>query len=82
MLGFLKSKNKKGSEVTFKIEGMHCTSCAMNIDGNLEDLEGVISADTSYATSRTQVIYDETKLSKKDLIASVKKTGYIAKEIN
>src|SRR5205085_6844385 len=37
------------SEVTFKISGMHCTSCAMNIDGEIEELEGVLSSSTHYA---------------------------------
>ncbi len=38
--------NKK---VIFKIQGMHCTSCAMNIDGELEDTEGIKEAKTNYA---------------------------------
>lgn len=50
-------------KATIKITGMHCVSCAMNIDGALEDLEGVKSANTSYAKSQTEVEYDERKIS-------------------
>ena len=78
MLNFLKSKQQKGTELVLKIEGMHCTSCAMNIDGNLEDLEGVISSDTSYASSLTTILYDPEKVTEKDLIKNIKETGYSA----
>lgn len=39
-------------KVTLAIEGMHCTSCAMTIDEELEDLPGVKRAKTSYARER------------------------------
>lgn len=50
------------SSLTLKITGMHCSSCSLNIDGELEDLEGVISADTSYAKSLTKVTFDPSKV--------------------
>lgn len=40
--------------ITLQIRGMHCTSCAMNIDGELEDL-GVIRSRTHYSRSETVV---------------------------
>ena len=36
-------------KIKLQIQGMHCSSCAMNIDFDLEDLDGVKSAKTSYA---------------------------------
>ena len=39
--------------VTLKIVGMHCTSCAMNIDFELEDIKGVKEASTNYAKLQT-----------------------------
>lgn len=62
----------------FTIEGMHCTSCAMNIDLDLEDLHGVASSSTSYAKATTTVTYDEKALSEREVIEQIKKTGYIA----
>lgn len=61
-----------------KIEGMHCTSCAMNIDFDLEDIDGVKSANTNYAQSMCEVEYEEKKLDEKKIIESIKKTGYTA----
>ncbi|MDQ3098136.1 MAG: cation transporter [bacterium] len=65
---------------TLKINGMHCSSCAMLIDGDLEDLDGVISAKTNYHKQETEVEYDEEKLKTEQLISSVKESGYEAKK--
>lgn len=61
-----------------KITGMHCTSCAMNIDGDLEDTDGVKSANTNYAKQESEVEFDEEKVSHEDLIKVIEKTGYQA----
>lgn len=60
----------------FKITGMHCSSCAMNIDGELEDTEGVIEASTSFAKQAVEVKYDPNKVSDKKIIEVVKTAGY------
>lgn len=61
-----------------KINGMHCTSCAMNIDFDLEDVEGVKKAQTNYAKQVTVVEFDEGKVDTKKLLDTVEKTGYEA----
>lgn len=61
-----------------KIEGMHCSSCALNIDFDLEDLEGIKSAKTSYAAQVTEIEYDPDKLDDKVILETIKKTGYTA----
>ena len=66
-------------KIKLKIEGMHCTSCAMNIDFDLEDLEGIKSAKTSYAKEETEVEFDEDKLKTEIIVETIKKTGYQAK---
>ncbi len=65
----------------FKITGMHCTSCAMNIDGELEDTIGIKQANTNYAKSQTEVEFDENKLTDKQIIDIIEKTGYKADSI-
>lgn len=69
----MKIKNLK-----FKIEGMHCTSCAINIDFDLEDLAGVKSVKTNYAKQETEVEYDEKKVKPDDIVRTIEKTGYTA----
>lgn len=80
MFGLGKSK-PKGQEISFKIDGMHCTSCAMNIDGELEDTDGVFEATTSYAKATTQVHYDPDKVDKQKLFKAIKTAGYTATEV-
>lgn len=65
-------------KVKLKINGMHCTSCAMSIDGDLEDTKGVKKSNTSYAKQETEVEYDPEKLDEKRIIEVIKKTGYKA----
>lgn len=60
------------------ISGMHCTSCSMLIDGDLEDTKGVVSAQTNYAKQITEVVFDAQKITIDDILAIVKKTGYEA----
>lgn len=67
----------KINKLKLKIEGMHCVSCAMNIDFDLEDL-GVKSAKTSYAKQETEVEFDEGKIQPQKIIDQIKKTGYKA----
>ena len=66
-------------KVTLKIDGMHCISCAMNIDGELEDTEGVIESNTNYAKQETDVEFDENKINLEQIVAIIKKTGYLAR---
>jgi Cu+-exporting ATPase len=68
----------KKKQITFKISGMHCTSCAFNIDGELEDTEGVIESNTNYAKQQTQVEFDETKIDEKKITKILKEIGYTA----
>lgn len=65
-------------KIKLDIKGMHCSSCAMNIDFDLEDLEGVKSAKTSYAKQSTEIEFDESKVTEKDIAEQIKKTGYKA----
>ncbi len=66
-------------KVVFKITGMHCTSCAMNIDGDLEDfVKGIKSAKTNYAKQECEVELEEEKVKLEQIIKQIKETGYQA----
>lgn len=62
--------------IKLKISGMHCTSCAMNIDGELEDIGKVKSASTSYAKQETEVVFDDEIISEEEIKAIVQRVGY------
>lgn len=68
-------------KIKLKINGMHCTSCAMNIDFDLEDLDGIKFVKTSYSKQETEIEFDENKTNSEKILAQVLKTGYKAQEI-
>lgn len=51
-------KKAVGEKITLKLSGLHCTSCSLNIDGEIEDLPGVFSVSTSYAQQVSVINYD------------------------
>lgn len=65
----------------FKITGMHCSSCALTIDMDLEDLEGVEKSATSYAKQLTEIELNPEKVSDVLVIETIKKSGYSASPV-
>lgn len=61
MFNFFKRKSE-GTTITLKLSGLHCSSCSLNIDGELEELNGVISSNTSYARQQSVITYDPNKI--------------------
>lgn len=70
------------TKAKLKIDGMHCTSCSMNIDFDLEDLEGVKTAKTNYAKQESEVEFDQSKVDIKRILFTIEKTGYRAKLVD
>lgn len=68
-------------KIKLKIQGMHCSSCALLIDSDLEDLEGVSCANTSYAKQGTEVDFDSARVSLEKILETIKATGYKAEVI-
>lgn len=62
----------------FKITDMHCTSCALTIDMDLEDMEGVKKAQTSYAKAECEIEFDVDKVNDQLILETIKKSGYSA----
>ncbi|MCR4278843.1 MAG: heavy metal translocating P-type ATPase [bacterium] len=60
-------------KVNFKIQGMHCASCSVRIEGALKKLPNVKSASVNYALEEA---YVETEGDEQELYDIVKKEGY------
>lgn len=71
-------KKQTGTTVVFTVSGMHCVSCSMNIDGELEDTPGVLSATTRYAEGKTTITYNPDTVSISTLQGVIEKLGYSA----
>lgn len=74
--------SKPMKTVTLQIIGMHCTSCPMNIDFELEDLEGVTEASTNYAKQRTVVTFDPNKIKLGKIVEAINSLKYEIKIVS
>jgi copper chaperone CopZ len=63
-------------KVKIKIGGIHCTSCSILIDGDLEGLKGVVSAKTNYARGECEIEFDEQAVTLDKILATIKALGY------
>jgi copper chaperone CopZ len=81
MFNFIK-KETKGELIKFKIEGMHCVSCALNIDATLEEMAGVIESDTSYKAATTKVRFEPQKITASNIKHAVENFGYKISKMN
>ena len=59
---------------TFKVGGMHCTSCALMIESDLEDAG--VKARCNYAKQTLDVEFDEKKISEVKIKQIVATSGY------
>ena len=66
-------------KAVLRIEGMHCSACALNVDDALEALDGVDRSKTSYARARAKVAYDESRLGVHELQRAIAELGYEAR---
>ena len=71
----LENNNNRVKSI-LKIKGMHCTSCAMMIDNELEQIDGIKSSMTNYASSKTIVEHEPEKITIQEIQVILRKIGY------
>jgi copper chaperone CopZ len=62
--------------ITLKLSGLHCTSCAVNIDLTLEDIPGVKKSDTNYAKSESKITFDSSQTNAQAIKKIITNLGY------
>jgi len=60
--------------------GLHCQSCSMLVQMELEDVAGVVTAASDFRTGMTEVVYRPDEVTVDDLIAAVVRAGYGAQQ--
>ena len=63
-------------KINIGIQGMHCVSCAMNIEKALKSAAGVISVNVNFATEKAYIEYDPRKTNLPELEKAIAKSGY------
>lgn len=76
MFNLLRKPKKNGTNLVIQVNGLNCTSCALNIDDTLEQIPGVTSATTSYGKSETVVEFNPELTSEEALKTAITDLGY------
>jgi len=63
-----------------KIQGMHCASCAVNIDKILENEKGILEVSANYALEQAYISYDPKLISLEKIKEKIVSLGYKAFE--
>lgn len=63
-------------ELVLHVEGMHCGNCANSLTTVLRNTDGVVAADVVFESKEARIRFDETRISKEDLIALVEELGF------
>ena len=69
------------TKATLRLKGMDCVACSIEIDGSLEDIKGVKSANTDYAKSQVRVEFDPALLTIKRIIETIRGVGYDVEDV-
>ncbi len=64
------------TKTILKISGMHCSSCAANIENTLKKQTGVSSVNVNFANEKAYVEFDPAKIALETIQAAAKKIGY------
>jgi copper chaperone CopZ len=64
------------TRATFNVPDMHCSSCAMTLEGLEDELEGITRISASYHKQRLDVEFDEKRLSGAQIISAAAELGY------
>ncbi|SDC46217.1 Cu+-exporting ATPase [Pelagirhabdus alkalitolerans] len=72
------SDRKQAKPTVWTIDGMSCSSCSLNIEKRLNQLDGVIEANVNLASEKAKISYDENKISKETIEKEIKDLGYLA----
>ena len=68
--------NESIKKIILPVKGMHCASCAMNIEKSLKRVSGVKNANVNYASEKVSVEYNSNLANESDLENAIKNAGY------
>lgn len=63
-------------KIRLSIGGMTCVSCQNKIERELKRTKGIVSANVSYHSGTADIVYDQGKISLKEIVAVIEKLDY------
>ncbi|MHA2357325.1 MAG: heavy metal translocating P-type ATPase [Candidatus Heimdallarchaeaceae archaeon] len=64
------------SELKGIVNGMDCANCVAKVTKSIENISGIEEVKLNLVSTKLFVKYDDRKVSEKDIIKTIKKTGY------
>jgi copper chaperone CopZ len=64
------------THLKLRIPDMHCSSCAMKLEGIEDELPGILKIKASYHRQTLEIEYDEDMVGKEKILAAVAHLGY------
>jgi copper chaperone len=70
--------NKENVEtLQLEVKGMSCQAgCANGLDIMLGQQEGIVESKTTFTSSSSEIKYDKSKVSEKDIVALIEERGF------
>ncbi len=72
--------DKNNKKLNLDIAGMNCAGCANTIERNLKKIDGINKVNVNFPAEKAFIKYDEKKLTKEDIIETIKSSGYDIKK--
>lgn len=69
---------KNNDSISFHVSGMHCASCASNIQRKLKKTDGIVESSVNYANEQATVVFNASKVNKQQIADAVASVGYTA----
>jgi len=66
----------KKEKAAIKVTGMHCASCALNIEKSLKKTKGVVSASVNYGSEKAYVDYDPSQTTLEKIHEAIESRGF------
>lgn len=67
-------------KLNLKIKGIHCKSCKILIETEIDVLPGVKSVIVNHQTGKAEIEFDDQKITKEKIFAEIKKLNYTAND--
>ncbi|GAA3716117.1 copper chaperone CopZ [Salinicoccus jeotgali] len=67
------------AQKTIKVEGMTCGHCKSAVEGALNELDGITSANVDLDADKVDVEYDDQKVTESSMVEAIEDQGYDVK---
>lgn len=64
----------------YKITDMHCSTCAMRLEGLEDSLDGIRNIKASYQKQTLEIEFNETILQESNILAAISRLGYTVEQ--